>query len=75
MDLSLLDEPAKHLRLHEDLQEATHSLGQDRLTETFTLEGAGHGGGGRRGVVILAIAEEEERIVAHYLHEETHKGL
>lgn len=38
---SLLDEAAKHLGLHEDLQKAAHSLGRNRLTETLAPEGAG----------------------------------
>lgn len=38
---SLLDEAAKHLSLHEDLQKAAHSLGPDHLSETLAPEGAG----------------------------------
>lgn len=44
VELSLLDKPAKHLGLHEDLQEAAHCLGQDCFTKTLTLEGAGDRG-------------------------------
>lgn len=75
MKLSLLDEPAKHLSLHEDLQEATHSLRQDCFAKTFTLEGAGDRGGGRGRIAILSFADDEEWIVAHQLHEKTDKGL
>ncbi len=75
MELSLLDEPAEHLGLHEDLQEATHSLGRDRFTKTLALEGAGDRGGGRGGVAVLPFADDEEGIVAYQLHEETNKGL
>lgn len=75
MELPLLDEPAEHLRLHEDLQEAPHSLGGGCLPEPLALEGAGARGGGRGGVAVLTFTKEEEWIVAHELHEEAHKGL
>lgn len=44
VQLSLLDEPTKHLGLHEDLQEAAYGLGWDCFTKTFALEGAGDWG-------------------------------
>lgn len=75
VELSLLDEPAKHLGLHEDLQEAAHCLGRDHFTKTLALEGAGDWGWGRGGVAILPFSGDEELIVAHQLHEETNKGL
>lgn len=75
VELSLLDEPAKHLGLHEDLQEAAHSLGWDRFTKALALEGAGDRGGGRGGVAVFPFSGDEELIVAHQLHEETDKGL
>ncbi len=75
VELSLLDEPAKHLGLHENLQEAAHSLRRDRFTETLSSEGAGDRGGGRRGVAIFSFSGDEELIVAHQLYEETDKGL
>lgn len=75
MELSLLDEPAEHLGLHEDLQEATHGLRWDRFTETLALEGAGDRGGGRGGVAVFPFAGDEEWIVAYQLHEETNEGL
>lgn len=74
-ELSLLDEPAKHLGLHEDLQEATHSLGRDGLAKTLALEGAGDRGGGRGGVAVFPFAGDEELIVAYQLHKETNEGL
>lgn len=46
VELPLLDEPSKHLRLHENLQETAHSLRWDGFTETLPLEGAGDRGGG-----------------------------
>lgn len=75
VELSLLDEPAKHLGLHEDLQEATHSLRRDCFTKTLALEGAGDWGGGRGGVTVFPFTNDEEGIVAYQLHEETNKGL
>lgn len=46
MKLPLLDEPAKHLRLHEDLQEAAHGFGWDGFAKTLSpKEGRGRGGG------------------------------
>lgn len=75
MELSLLDEPAEHLGLHEDLQEATHGLGRDRFTKALALEGAGDRGGRRGGVAVLPFADDEEGIVAYQLHEEADKGL
>lgn len=75
VELPLLDEPAEHLGLHEDLQEAAHGLGRDGFAETLPLEGAGARGGGRRGVAVFPLADDEEWIVAHQLHEETDKGL
>lgn len=75
VELPLLDEPAKHLGLHEDLQEATHSLRWDRFTKTIPLERAGDWGGGRGGVAIFPFTDDEERIVAYQLHKETDKGL
>lgn len=75
VELSLLDEPAEHLGLHEDLQEATHGLRRDRLTKTFALEGAGDRGGGRGGVAVFPFTGDEEWIVAYQLHEETDEGL
>lgn len=73
--LPLLDEPAKHLSLHEDLQEAAHSLGRDRFAKTLALEGAGDRGWGRGGVAIFPFSGDEELIVAYQLHEETNEGL
>lgn len=73
--LSLLDEPAEHLGLHEDLQEAAHGLRQDCFTKTLAQEGAGDWGGGRGRVAVFPFPCDEEWIVAYQLHEETHKGL
>lgn len=75
MELPLLDEPAKHLGLHEDIQETPDRLGWDGFAETLTQERAGDGGGGRGGVAVLPFAGDEEGIVAYELHEETDKGL
>lgn len=75
VEFPLLDEPTKHLGLHEDLQEAPHGLRWDRFTETLPLEGAGDRGGGRGGVAVFPFADDEERVVAYQLHEETDKGL
>lgn len=75
VELPLLDEPAKHLGLHEDLQEATHGLRWDCFAKTLTLEGASDRGGGRGRVAVFPFTRGEEWIVAHQLHEETHEGL
>lgn len=75
VELSLLDEPAKHLGLHENLQETAHSLRRDGFTKTLTLEGTGDGRGGRGGVAIFTFSGDEELIMAHQLHEEANKGL
>lgn len=75
MELSLLDEPAEHLGLHEDLQEAAHGLGRDGFAEALALEGARDRGGGRGGVAVFPFAGDEELIVANQLHEETDEGL
>lgn len=75
VELPLLDEPAEHLGLHEDLEEATHGLGGDRFAKALPLEGAGDRGGGRGGVAVLPLAGEEERIVADQLHEKADEGL
>ncbi|CAB1347396.1 unnamed protein product [Coregonus sp. 'balchen'] len=72
--LSLLDEQAKHLCLHEDLQELPQTLRRDRLTEGLTMEGRGDGGGESGGGVNLPFGDEEW-IVADEFYEETHKGL
>lgn len=72
---SLLDEAAKHLSLHEDLQEAAHRLGRDRLTEAVTLEGAGDRWGRRGRIAVFSFPDKEELIVANQLHEEANKGL
>lgn len=63
--LPLLNEAPKHLCLHEDLQEASETLGGDRLAESLTLQGPllSLGGG------------QEEGVVTHDLHKETDKGL
>lgn len=44
VEFSLLDEPAEHLGLHEDLQEAAHGLRWYCFTKTLPLEGAGNWG-------------------------------
>lgn len=73
----LLHETSKHLRLHEHLQKPPQALRGNRLAERLTLErgrgGRGGGGGGR--VIIPLPTAHEERVMAHYLHEEAHKGL
>lgn len=64
--LPLLNEPAEHLSLHEDLQESPYSLGRDGLQEALSLKRAGSGGwGGGGGVAVLAFAGDEEWIVAN----------
>lgn len=75
VQLSLLDEPAKHLGLHEDLQEAAHGLGRDGFAKTLPLEEAGDRGGGRGGVAVFPFPVDEELIVADQLHEEADKGF
>lgn len=75
VQLSLLDEPAEHLGLHEDLQEAPHSLGRNRFTKTLALKGAGDRGGRRGGVAVFPFTGDEEWIVAYQLHEETNESL
>ncbi|TNN71908.1 hypothetical protein EYF80_017915 [Liparis tanakae] len=75
VELPLLDEPAEHLGLHEDLQEATYGLRWDCFAKTLTLEGASDRGGGRGRVAVFPFTRGEEWIVAHQLHEETHEGL
>lgn len=61
--LPLLNEPAKHLSLHEDLQETPHGLGRDGFQKALSLKWAGNGGRGGGGIAILALTSDEERIV------------
>ena len=75
VELSLLDEPSKHLSLHEDLQEAADGLGRDRFTKTLMLKGAGDRGGGGGRVAVFPFPGDEEWIVAYQLDEEANKGL
>lgn len=75
VQLSLLDEPAKHLRLHEDFQEAAYSLGRDGLAETLSLEEAGHRWGGGGGITVLPLNIDKELVVAHQLHKEADESL
>lgn len=60
-----MDEPRKHLGLHEDPQEATDALGGHRLAEGLALETA---------FSSLALAEEQG-VVADGFQEETDEGL
>lgn len=63
--LPLLNEAPEHLRLHEDLQEASEALGGDGLAESLALQGP-----------LLSLGgDQEEGVVAHDLHKETDKGL
>lgn len=63
--LPLLNEAPEHLRLHEDLQEASEALGGDGLAESLALQGP-----------LLSLGgSQEEGVVAHDLHKETDKGL
>ena len=63
--LPFLDEAPKHLRLHEDLQEAPEALGRDGLAESLTLQSP----------LLSLVGGQEEGVVAHNLHKETDKGL
>lgn len=63
--LPLLNEAPKHLRLHEDLQEASKAFGGDRLAESLALQGP----------LFSLSGGQEEGVVAHDLHKETDKGL
>lgn len=63
--LSVLDESSKHLRLHEDSQEAADAFGGYGLAEGFTLEHA---------LASLALSQEE-RIVSNGLQEKADEGL
>lgn len=75
VQLSLLDEPAKHLRLHKDFQEAAYGLGWDGLAETLPLDEAGHRRGGGGGITVLSLSVDKELVVAHQLHKESDEGL
>lgn len=85
VQLPLLDEAGKHLGLHEHLQEPPQALGSDCFAKGLTQKGRGWGGGGRKrgagwggrkaGLVVPLCPSHEEWVVAHHLHEETHKGL
>lgn len=63
--LPLLNEAPKHLRLHEDLQEAPEALGGDGFAESLTLQSP----------LLSLRGGQEKGIVAHDLHKETDKGL
>lgn len=75
VELSLLDEPAEHLGLHEDLQEAAHSLRGYCFAKTLPLEGAGNWGWRWWGVAVLSFTDDEEWIMSYQLHEEADKSL
>lgn len=63
--LPILDEPCKHLRLHEDAQETTDAFRRHRLAEGLPLENT-------LSTVILC---DEQGVMADGLQEEANEGL
>lgn len=63
--LTILNEPCKHLRLHEDAQEAPDALGRHRLAEGLSLEDA----------FAALVLSDEQRVMADGLQEEADKSL
>ena len=63
--LSILDEPSKHLRLHEDAQETTDAFRRHRLAEGLSLE----------NTLSALVLSDEQGVMADGLQEEADEGL
>lgn len=63
--LPVLNEPCKHLRLHENAQETTNALGRHRLAKSLSLENA----------LAALVLRDEEGVMSHCLQEEADEGL
>lgn len=63
--LSILDEPCKHLRLHEDAQETTDAFRRHRLAEGLSLE----------NTLSALVLSDEQGVMADGLQEEADEGL
>lgn len=63
--LPILNEPRKHLRLHEDAQETTDAFRRHRLAEGLPLKNA----------LPAIILGDEQRVMADGLQEKADEGL
>lgn len=63
--LPILNEPGKHLRLHEDAQETSDAFRRHRLAEGLSLENA----------LSTLILSDEQGVMADGLQEEADEGL
>lgn len=63
--LPILNEPCKHLRLHEDAQEATDTFGRHGLAEGLSLENA----------LSALVLSDKQGVMADGLEEEADESL